>query len=109
MTSRAPERIGGHRLLCRLGEGGQGVVYLAATGTGPGDRVAIKLFHERAGTRATLFKETSTARKVASFCTARLLDVGEEAGAPFVVTEFIDGRPCPSASRRAARSPAPSE
>ncbi|MFC5747965.1 serine/threonine-protein kinase [Actinomadura rugatobispora] len=88
LTSRDPERVGGHRLLGRLGEGGQGVVHLAAAA---GEHVAIKLLHERAGSHATFLKETTTARKVAPFCTARILDVGKEAGTPFVVTEFIDG------------------
>ncbi|PKK14831.1 serine/threonine-protein kinase [Thermomonospora sp. CIF 1] len=88
LTSRDPERIGGHRLVGRLGEGGQGVVYLAETETG--ERVAIKLLHDRA--RLDGFrKEIAAARRVSPFCTARILGDGEDEGAPYVVTEYIDG------------------
>ena len=40
-----PVRLGSYRLLGRLGEGGQGVVYLALGG--PGRQVALKLLHTR--------------------------------------------------------------
>ena len=53
-----PDRLGAYRLIGRLGEGGQGTVYLAAAETAgesagaatdpaPGARVAIKLLHAR--------------------------------------------------------------
>ena len=89
LTSRDPERLGGHQLLGRLGEGGQGVVYLAEDESGL--RVALKVLHDRGGTRDSFLKEVSAARKVASFCTAEILHVGEDDGLPYVVTEFIDG------------------
>ncbi|MFI0348905.1 serine/threonine-protein kinase [Actinomadura sp. 9N407] len=87
LTSRDPERLGAHRLLGRLGEGGQGVVYLAETEQG--ERVAIKLLHE--STHTNVLKEVRAARRVASFCTAPILDMGHEDGVPYVITEFIDG------------------
>ncbi|WP_067806024.1 serine/threonine protein kinase [Actinomadura formosensis] len=89
LTSRDPERIGGHHLLGRLGEGGQGVVYLAEDESGA--RVALKVLHDRGGSRDTFLKEISAARKVASFCTAEILHVDEDEDLPYVVTEFIDG------------------
>ncbi|MEU5987574.1 serine/threonine-protein kinase [Spirillospora sp. NPDC047418] len=89
LTSRDPERLGGHRLIERLGEGGQGVVYLAEDENG--DRVALKVLHDHGGSRDGFLREISAARKVASFCTAEILHAGEDDGLPYVVTEFIDG------------------
>ncbi len=89
LTSRDPERLGRYRLTGRLGEGGQGVVYLAEDDDGA--RVALKILHDRGGSRDVLLREISAARRVASFCTAEILDVGEEDGLPYVVTEFIAG------------------
>jgi serine/threonine protein kinase len=91
LLSRDPEQLGGHRLIGRLGEGGQGVVYLAETESG--EHVAIKLLHARAdsGTRSGFLREVASARQVASFCTARILDVGEDEDAAYIITEFIDG------------------
>ncbi|MGW0654514.1 hypothetical protein ACWD4T_38065, partial [Streptomyces umbrinus] len=41
-----PSRLGGNRLLGRLGAGGMGVVYLARTGTG--DLAAVKVIQPEA-------------------------------------------------------------
>ncbi|MBA9004809.1 serine/threonine-protein kinase [Thermomonospora cellulosilytica] len=88
LTSRDPDRIGGYELKGRLGAGGQGVVYLGETAEGR--RVAVKLLHDRA--RVDAFrKEVAAARRVSAFCTARVLDDGEDEGTPFVVSEYIDG------------------
>ncbi len=88
-----PVRLGPYRLLDRLGEGGQGAVYLAETGDG--ERVAVKLLHARHAdgpdVRARFLREIELARQVAEFCTARVLDAGESDGAPYVVSEYIDG------------------
>ncbi|GAA1792358.1 serine/threonine-protein kinase [Actinomadura chokoriensis] len=87
-----PERIGEYRVIARLGSGGQGVVYL---GTAPdGLRVAIKRLHPWFGGTARgrqLFaREIKSADRVKGY-TARVLDSGEQAGRPYVVSEYIPG------------------
>ncbi|GAA1710163.1 serine/threonine protein kinase [Nonomuraea bangladeshensis] len=86
-----PESLGGYRLAGRLGEGGQGVVYLAHP-AGGGDPVAVKLLS--AGdreTRARLARELDALEGIASFCTARVLDASVDGPRPYVVSEYVDG------------------
>ncbi|MEV0231447.1 serine/threonine-protein kinase [Nonomuraea sp. NPDC050786] len=85
-----PASLGGYRLSGRLGEGGQGVVYLAHSPEG--EPVAIKLLS--AGdrtTRARLARELEALESIASFCTARVLAVSADGPRPFVVSEYVDG------------------
>jgi serine/threonine protein kinase len=88
-----PERIGDYRLTGVLGEGGQGVVYLAEASSGA--RVAIKVLRHGASmdaeSRRRFLREADTARRVAPFCTARVLDVGTLGNRPYVVSEYIPG------------------
>ncbi|SNR74558.1 hypothetical protein [Actinomadura mexicana] len=74
----APERLGRFRLVGRLGEGGQGVVYLGEDEGGPHGRVAVKLlnagFGQESEARARFMRELETAKRVAEFCTAAILD-----------------------------------
>ncbi|MEV7805309.1 serine/threonine-protein kinase [Microbispora sp. NPDC088329] len=88
-----PEWIGDRRLLGVLGEGGQGTVYLAWDSSGA--QVAIKMLHARAAMDATsrrrFVREAETARRLAPFCTARVLDAGSHHGRPYIVTEYIPG------------------
>ncbi|TDC77054.1 serine/threonine-protein kinase, partial [Actinomadura sp. 7K507] len=85
-----PRTVGGYRLTGRLGEGGQGVVYL---GEGPsGERVAVKTLKTTdAAARDRFAREMRAARQVAPFCTAAVLDSSADGEAPYVVSEFIDG------------------
>ncbi|MET9246851.1 serine/threonine-protein kinase [Nonomuraea sp. NPDC003709] len=88
-----PAQLGEYWLAGRLGAGGQGVVYDAYDDAGR--RVAIKVirpeFLEHAGARADFVKEVTAARKVASFCTARIIDADLDGPAPYIVSEHIEG------------------
>ncbi|GAA1657880.1 serine/threonine-protein kinase [Nonomuraea maheshkhaliensis] len=98
LTPDDPASLGGFRLSGRLGEGGQGVVYLAHSDDG--EPVAIKLLNTGdRETRARLARELEALEGVASFCTARVLDVSTDGPRPFVVSEYVDG---PSLAERVA-------
>ncbi|MEV1168070.1 protein kinase [Nonomuraea sp. NPDC049784] len=88
-----PQRLGGLDLLGRLGEGGQGVVYLAK---GHNDsRVAVKwLRPDLSGDQVSVerfLREVQVAQQVAPFCTAAVLGTGVEQDRPYIVSEFIEG------------------
>ncbi len=85
--------MGSYAILGRVGEGGMGAVYL---GQGPdGNRVAVKVVRpelaQDSGFVARFQDEVANAQRVASFCTAQVLDHGESDGRAFMVTEYIDG------------------
>jgi serine/threonine protein kinase len=86
-----PLRIGSYRVVGRLGEGGQGVVYLGESVTG--ERVAIKLLTNAPDdeARANFAQEIRLAQRVRAFCTASVLSSGELDGVPYVISEFVDG------------------
>ncbi|MFC4120625.1 serine/threonine-protein kinase [Nonomuraea zeae] len=88
-----PATTGPYRLEGRLGSGGQGTVY---AGRGPdGVLVAIKLLHPHLITdgqaRARFLREVETAKRVAPFCTAQMLDTGFAEARPYIVSELVDG------------------
>ncbi|MEU3163271.1 protein kinase [Streptosporangium sp. NPDC006930] len=88
-----PERVREYRLTARLGEGGQGTVYLGVSPTGA--RVAVKLLRadltqdEEAMER--FVREVSTTQRVAPFCTAAVIETGVDEHRPYIVSEYIDG------------------
>ncbi|MFF3441106.1 ABC transporter substrate-binding protein [Streptosporangium sp. NPDC002721] len=88
-----PELIGPHRLVGFLGEGGQGVVYLARTPSG--ERVALKVLHARlsddAHAKRRFQREADAARRVAPFCTARVLEADATGDRPYILSEYVDG------------------
>ncbi|SDH88432.1 WD40 repeat domain-containing serine/threonine protein kinase [Nonomuraea jiangxiensis] len=88
-----PQRLGGLELQGRLGEGGQGVVYLGKDPAGThlavkwlrpdlsGDQVSVERF----------LREVQVAQQVAPFCTAAVVGTGVEQDRPYIVSEFIEG------------------
>ncbi|MFI6740113.1 serine/threonine protein kinase [Nonomuraea sp. NPDC050451] len=93
LLAEDPKTVGPYRLEGRLGVGGQGTVYVGRGGDGV--PVAVKLLHphlmadQREQKRFLL--EVETARRVAPFCTAQILDCGFLGGRPYIVSEFVDG------------------
>ena len=86
-----PREIGAYRLLGRLGEGGQGVVFLAVDAAG--NRSALKLLPPTTDpqVRSRFLKEVAAAQRVARFCTAQVLDAGFFERRPFIVSEYVSG------------------
>ncbi|MDA0564411.1 protein kinase [Streptomonospora sp. S1-112] len=89
-----PATIGPYVLAGRLGSGGMGTVYLGRTPE-KGAQVAIKVIRPELAfdeaTRARFRDEMENARRVASFCTAKVLDHGTFENRPYMVTEYIAG------------------
>ncbi|GAA4066194.1 WD40 repeat domain-containing serine/threonine-protein kinase [Nonomuraea soli] len=81
-----PQRLDRYWLGRRLGTGGQGVVYEAYADDGT--RVAVKVLHHASGRIA---KEVEAAQRVASFCTARVIEARLDAPRPYIVSEYVDG------------------
>ncbi|MEU8195425.1 serine/threonine-protein kinase [Microbispora amethystogenes] len=100
-----PERLGGYWLAGRLGAGGQGVVYEAYDSGGR--RVAVKVLHGEAARdqelRGRFGREATAARRVASFCTARVLDAQLEGDQPYIVSEYVEGPSLRRAVRQEGR------
>ncbi|MBG0829808.1 protein kinase [Planomonospora sp. ID67723] len=90
LTPDDPVRLGEFRLAGRLGEGGQGIVYLAHAPSG--EPVAVKLlFRADAESRRRLARELAALESVAPFCTARVLTASVDGPRPYVVSEFVNG------------------
>ncbi|MGV9309068.1 PASTA domain-containing protein [Nonomuraea sp. NPDC003727] len=92
-----PQRLGDYELSGRLGEGGQGIVYLGELGA---NSFAIKLLHGPVGEEPAAFlREVELAKQVARFCTAQVVDAGLDDGRPYIVSEYVEG---PSLARDVA-------
>jgi len=88
-----PARLGSYTLTARLGEGGQGVVYLGESASG--DQVAVKLLRadldNEEAARARFLRELEAVKRVARFCTAQVLDADVEGDRPYIVSEYVPG------------------
>ena len=88
-----PGKVGGYRLLGRLGEGGMGLVFL---GLSPGRRqVAVKLIRAEHVAdphfRERFAREIKAARQVGGFHTAPVVDADPSSNPPWMVTAYIHG------------------
>lgn len=78
-----------------LGRGGMGVVFAARDGRS-GQRVALKLLGDGAEAtpegRGRFVREAQLAARIQSDHVVRVLDVGEEAGIPWLAMELLEGQ-----------------
>jgi eukaryotic-like serine/threonine-protein kinase len=88
-----PARLGSFTLTARLGEGGQGVVYLGESESG--DPVAVKLLRgdlaQDETARARFLRELEAVKRVARFCTAQVLAADVDGDRPYIVSEYVPG------------------
>src|SRR5699024_4486131 len=89
-----PTSFGEYSVTGRLGKGGQGVVYLAEDPEG--EQYAIKVLNDQWAAdddlRKRFEREVRAAQKVASFCTAAIIDAQLSDDPPYVVSEFVPGK-----------------
>lgn len=85
---------------------GQGVVYEAYDASG--SRYALKTLHRAADPflRERFTREAEAARRVAPFCTARIVLAGVDGDVPYLVSEYVAG-PTLAAAVRADGPPSP--
>ncbi|MET9606900.1 bifunctional serine/threonine-protein kinase/ABC transporter substrate-binding protein [Streptomyces sp. NPDC006512] len=102
-----PARIGGYRILGRLGAGGMGVVLLGRTAGGA--LAAVKLvraeYADDPAFRVRFRREVAIARRVRSPWAVPVVDADTEAPAPWLATEFVPGPPLSDAVARAGGLP----
>lgn len=93
-----PRQLGDYRLTGRLGQGGQGVVFLGHTPSG--GQVAVKLLHASVAddpqVRRRFLGEVEAVRRVAPFCTAQVLDASSTATGPTWSANTSTGSRCAS-------------
>ncbi|MET9014085.1 bifunctional serine/threonine-protein kinase/ABC transporter substrate-binding protein [Streptomyces olivaceoviridis] len=88
-----PARIGGHRLLARLGAGGMGVVYLgrAESGELAAVKVILPEYADQPEFRARFRREVAAARRVDSPWAVPVTGADPDAPAPWLATAFVPG------------------
>ncbi|MCO6006590.1 serine/threonine protein kinase [Actinoallomurus purpureus] len=88
-----PDRLGSYEITGRLGEGGQGTVYLGRSASG--DPVAIKLLRgdlaQDDTARGRFLRELAAVKRVARFCTAQVLEADVDGDRPYIVSEYVPG------------------
>ncbi|GAA2008154.1 hypothetical protein GCM10009799_39720 [Nocardiopsis rhodophaea] len=88
-----PHELGDYRIVGRLGRGGMGTVYLAKDAS---ERlVAVKLIHpdltDDEDFRRRFAREVQSARRVARFSTAGVIDAELESDPLYIVSEYVPG------------------
>jgi eukaryotic-like serine/threonine-protein kinase len=98
-------RINQYEIIKRIGEGGMGSVFLARD-LRLGRRVAIKFLHsnEAEQTQRFLIEARATARCQHDNIVV-IYEVGEHAGAPYIVLEFMSGKPLNHLTEHGQRLP----
>ncbi len=95
LPGKKPEetRVGGYRLIARIGEGGMGVVHLAQAPDG--SRVALKVLRPHIigddEARERLAREVSSLRRITSPRIAEVLDADPHGPTPYVATRYVPG------------------
>jgi len=98
-----PEKVGGYRMLGRLGSGASGVVFLAEDEDG--HTVAIKVLHREIAAspevRRRLRNEAEALRRVTSDRVAQVHSVETEGPTPHLVMDLVEGETLEAMVRRA--------
>ncbi|MGD0375136.1 MAG: hypothetical protein ABSB01_11220 [Streptosporangiaceae bacterium] len=89
-----PRRVGHYRLTGRIAAmPAEGSIFLAATANG--NRVTVTLLAadstQNGAARDRFTAEGRAARRVAPYCTARIIDAGLDNGVPYLVREYVAG------------------
>jgi len=102
-TLHPGDRVGQHEIIRQLGRGGMGVVYLARD-LRLGRRVAIKLISEL---RPELHERLMVEARAIAQCRHEnivvIYEIGEYEGTPYLVLEYLEGRPPSARDERAPR------
>ncbi|MGP4100771.1 protein kinase domain-containing protein [Nonomuraea sp. KM90] len=86
-----PERIGGHEITGRLGEGPRGVVYLGRESE-EAPQVAVKTLSVTPDADPGFGARLKSVTRVSSSYVARTFDAGTDNGLAYVIREHIEGR-----------------
>jgi serine/threonine protein kinase len=87
-----PVRVGGYRLVARLGAGGMADVFYSVASTGR--PVAVKVFRANGGGAAACHREYQLARAAGADCTAPALGYGTSAAVSYLVMAYLPGYRC---------------
>jgi len=102
-----PAQIGGYQLLCPLGQGGMGQVYLGHSPAGV--PVAVKVIKPEHASDpdflARFRSEVIAAKRVSGAYTAAVLEAGPNDRPPWLVTEFVPGPSLAEAVEKAGPLP----
>jgi SAM-dependent methyltransferase len=93
LTAADPRSVGEYRLLGRLGSGGMGLVFLAASPAGR--MVAVKVIRPELAEDPKFIRrfrdEVDAARRVSGFYTAPVVAAGTDDAQPWLATAFVPG------------------